>query len=138
MITRHHTAGALGAALIALATPALHAQSLADRVSSGNDGAVQFSFSARPGVCGNGRSFVSIGSNTYIGSYSINDGVVREACNAGPVRVIVNRAGSTITSVETFVGAPDNAALPTGPAARDLGQVSARQAAEYLLSLAAR
>jgi len=104
MITRCLSAGALGAALIVLAAPTLHAQSLADRVSSGNDGAVQFSFSARPGVCGNGRSFVSIGSNTYIGSYSMNDGVVRESCNTGPVRVVVNRAGSVITSVETFVG----------------------------------
>ena len=138
MITRCLSAGALGAALIVLAAPTLHAQSLADRVSSGNDGAVQFSFSARPGVCGNGRSFVSIGSNTYIGSYSINDGVVRESCNTGPVRVVVNRAGSVITSVETFVGTAENAALPTGPAARDLGRVPSRQAAEYLLSLAAR
>ena len=138
MITRHLSAGALGVALLAVTTPSLHAQSLAERVSSGNDGAVQFSFSARPGVCGNGRSFVSIGSNTYIGSYSINDGVVRESCNAGPVRVIVNRAGSVITSVETFVGAGENSAVPTGAAVRDLGRVPSRQAAEYLLSLAAR
>lgn len=138
MITRRLSAGALGAALVVFAAPALRAQSLADRVNSGGDGAVQFSFSARPGVCGNGRSFVSIGSNTYIGSYTMNDGVVRESCTTGPVRVIVNRVGSLITSVEAFVGTAENAPVPAGVAVRDLGRVPSRQAAEYLLSLAAR
>lgn len=138
MITRRLSAGAIGAALLITAPLALRAQSLADRVASGNDGAVQFSYSARPGVCGNGRSFVSIGSNTYIGSYSMNDGAVRESCTPGPVRVVVSRAGSTITSVETFVGTMENAAPAMGSAPRDLGRVPARQAAEYLLSLAAR
>ena len=137
MMTRHLSAGALGAALVVLAAPTLRAQSLADRVNSGSDGAVQFSFSARPGVCGNGRSFVSIGSNTYIGSYTMNDGMVRESCATGPVRVIVNRAGSTITSVEAFVGTSENVTVPTLPAVRDLGRVPSRQAAEYLISLAA-
>ena len=136
MIIRRLSAGALGAALVVLAAPTLRAQSLADRVSSGSDGAVQFSFSARPGVCGNGRSFVSIGTNTYIGSYTMNDGMVRESCTTGPVRVVVNRAGSTITSVEAFVGTAEAGAVPAGPAVRDLGRVPSRQAAEYLLSLA--
>ena len=138
MITRHLSAGALGAALVVLAAPTLGAQSLADRVSSGGDGPVQFSFSARPGVCGNGRGFVTIGSSTYIGSYSMNDGVIRESCNAGPIRVIVNRVGSDIISVESFVGTTENPPVAAGTAPRDLGRVAARQAAEYLLSLAAR
>ncbi len=138
MITRTLSATALSATLLVAFAPSSRAQSLADRVSSGNDGAVQFSFSARPGVCGNGRSFVSIGSNTYIGSYSMVDGAVRESCESGPVRVVVNRAGSTITSVETYVGAAPGSAPPTGPAARDLGRIPAREAAAYLLSLAAR
>jgi HEAT repeat protein len=138
MITRHLSAVTLGAALLGAIGPTATAQSLADRVSSGGDGAVQFSFAARPGVCGNGRSFVSIGANTYIGSYNMVNGSVRESCDAGPVRVVISRAGSTITSVETFVGSPADAALPTGPTARDLGRVSAREAASYLLSLASR
>jgi HEAT repeat protein len=138
-MTRRLTSAALGVAFLAVAAPYARAQSLADRVSSGSDGAIQFSFAARPGVCGNGRSFVSIGSNTYIGSYNITDGAVREACDAGPVRVVVNRAGSTITSVETYVGSPAaGTTIPTGPAARDLGRVPAREAAAYLLSLAAK
>jgi hypothetical protein len=138
MMTRRVSVAALGAALITAFAPRAGAQSLADRVSSGGDGAVQFSFSARPGVCGNGRSFVSIGSNTYIGSYNMVDGAVRESCTAGPVRVVVSRAGPVITSVETYVGAPAGEAPPTGPAARDLGKVPAREAAAYLLSLAAK
>ena len=138
MMTRRLSAGAIGAALVVFTAPTLRAQSLAERVNSGSDGAVQFSYSARPGVCGNGRSFVSIGSNTYIGSYTMNDGAVRESCTGGPVRVVVNRAGSLITSVEAFVGTPENAPAPVGVAVRDLGRVPARQAAEYLLSVAAR
>ena len=136
MIPLRTLAAALGVATsIVVAAPA-GAQQLADRVASGADGAVQFSFSSRPGVCGNGRSFVSIGSNTYVGSYSITNGVVRESCDTGLVRVVVNRAGSTITSVETYVGAPT--ADSPAPVTRDIGRVPARQAAEYLLSLAAR
>lgn len=126
-----------GAILSLLATPA-GAQSLADRVSSGSDGPIQFSFSARPGACGNGRSFVSIGSTTHIGSVNIVDGAVRETCDTGPVRVVVNRAGPTITSIETYVGTPAAGTAPSTPAVRDLGRVPARQAAEYMLSLAAR
>src|SRR5215212_5540391 len=109
-MTRRLSAAALGAALLTVApAPYAGAQSLADRVASGGDGAIQFSFAARPGVCGNGRSFVSIGSNTYIGSYNMTDGAVRETCEAGLARVIVNRAGPVITSVETYVGSPANA-----------------------------
>ena len=135
MMPRRLSVVALGAALCTLLAPPAGAQSLADRVSSGNDGAIAFSFAARPGVCGNGRSFVSIGSNTYIGSYNMVDGAVRESCEAGLARVIVSRAGPMITSIETYVGSPTNtAAAPTGPAARDLGRVPSREAAAYLLS----
>src|SRR5688500_395505 len=129
---------ALGAALCTVLAPPAGAQSLADRVSSGNDGAIAFSFAARPGVCGNGRSFVSIGANTYVGSYNMVNGTVRESCDTGPVRVIVNRAGSTITSIETYVGLPADSPPPTGQATRDLGRVPTREAASYLLSLAAK
>ena len=59
------------AAFAVLTSASAHAQSLADRVSSGPDGAVQFSYAARPGVCGNGRSYVSVGPNTHIGSVNI-------------------------------------------------------------------
>jgi HEAT repeat protein len=126
------------AALIALTAAPVAAQSLSDRVSSGSDAAIQFSFSARPGVCGNGRGYVSLGSNTHIGSVNIVDGVAREACDSGPVRVVVNRAGSTIVSIESFVGTPAAGSTAATPPVRDLGRVPARQAAEYLLGLAAR
>ena len=132
---RTHIAAA-GAA-VAIIAPSAVAQSLADRVNSAGEGQIQFSYAARPGVCGNGRSFISIGGNTFIGSYTSNDGVVREACDGGGVRVVINRAGGTITAVETFVGVPAPGSVPPS-GARDLGRVGARQAAEYLLSLAAR
>jgi HEAT repeat protein len=138
MMPRRLSVVALGAALCTVLVPRAGAQSLADRVSSGNDGAIAFSFAARPGVCGNGRSFVSIGANTYVGSYNMINGQVRESCDAGPVRVIVNRAGATITSIETYVGLPAESTPPTGQPTRDLGRVPTREAAAYLLSLAAK
>lgn len=49
----------LAAALVAAAAPILAGQSLQSRVNSAPDGRVQFSFAARPGVCGNGRSYYS-------------------------------------------------------------------------------
>ena len=125
-------AAALGSLL---AIPAA-AQSLAARVSRSPDGPVQFSFAARPGVCGNGRSYISTGPNTYIGSWngSINDITQREPCAPGPVRVVLTRAGGEVVDVNTYVG-PRAAAAP---GAADLGTVPAREAADYLVSLAAR
>jgi HEAT repeat protein len=49
------------------------------------------------------------------------------------VRVVVNRAGRVAVSVETFVGP-----VSVSPGTTDLGQVEAREAAEYLISIAAR
>jgi hypothetical protein len=108
-------------------------QALADRIASAPEGAVQFSFTGRAAVCGNGRGFIAIGSSTYVGSYSVQDGAVQQSCRPGPARVVLGRDGRTITSVETYVGGDS-----VLPGARDLGRVPARQAAEYLLGIAAR
>lgn len=119
-------------ALASAAAPAL-AQSLADRVSRAPDGAVQFTFAARPGVCGNGRSFISLDSHAFFGSYSGSDVMRREQCEAGPVRVVLTRADRAVVDVNTYVG-------PTGATqgVTDLGVAPAREAADYLLTLAAK
>jgi HEAT repeat protein len=109
------------------------AQGLAQRVSSAPNRLVQFSYAARPGVCGNGRSFISIGEGTHIGSFTTVSGAPAETCVAGPVRVVLSRDGGTITSIETYVGPP-----AATPGATDLGTISSREAAEYLVSLAAQ
>ncbi|MEJ7809301.1 MAG: HEAT repeat domain-containing protein [Gemmatimonadaceae bacterium] len=111
------------------------AQSLAQRIAQAPDGLVQFTYAARPGVCGNGRSFISTGDGNFIGSFNgyIGDVSRNGACEPGPVRVVLNRADRTVIDIDTYVGPPSMA-----PGAADLGKVSPSDAADYLLSIAAR
>jgi len=126
----------LAAALLAACAPDAQAQGgLAARVGAAPEGAVQFSFAAREGVCGNGRSYLSTGAGEFSGSFvgSVDETLRSEPCVAGPVRVVVGRAGGQVVSVNTYVGPPTPA-----PDATDLGRVPAREASAYLLDLAAR
>ncbi|HSJ62342.1 MAG TPA: HEAT repeat domain-containing protein [Gemmatimonadaceae bacterium] len=107
------------------------AQGLERRVASAGNGLVQFNYPARDGVCGNGKTFINIGGNSWHGT--INDATRREACEPGPVRVVMNLAGGQVVSIETFVGP-----LQTEAGANDLGAVSPGDASDYLLGLAAR
>jgi HEAT repeat protein len=120
-------------ALVALLAPALSAQSLADRVNGASASAVQFTFAARPGVCGNGRTYIMTGNGNTYGSFYSNDVTRTEPCVNGPVRVVIDRAGREVISVQAYVGAP-----PSPAVAQDIGHVSGQQAADYLLDLAAR
>lgn len=112
---------------------AVNGQSLARRVASAPEGRLQFSFAAKEGVCGNGRSYIQTGPNSYSGTWvSSDDGVRRmDPCVAGPVRVVVDRADRTVISLHTYVGP-----LQLDPGTTDLGTVSAQEAVDYLLSLA--
>lgn len=128
---------AAAAAAIALAgcAPAAHAQGgLAGRVNAA-PGTVQFTFAARSGVCGNGRSYYSTAPGSYTGSFmtSVDETLRSEPCVAGPVRVVLARADGQIVDVDTYVGPPQ-----ATDGATDLGAVSAREAVDYLLGLAAR
>lgn len=119
------------ALLSASSIASLAAQSLARRVESAPDGPVQFTFPARAGVCGNGRTWFSTGPGNIHGSW--NEVTRAETCEPGPVRAVVNRANRVPISVETYVGP-----VSVSPGATDLGQVEAREAADYLISIAAR
>lgn len=123
----------LAAALVAAAAPALVAQSLESRVNSAPDGRVQFSFSARAGVCGNGRTYYSSSPGNYNGVW-YGDGYRNDPCVPGPVRVVIDRAERMPLSVQTFVGPADS----TLRGVTDLGRVRAQEAADYLLSLASK
>jgi len=123
-------------ATLSLTATTATAQSLAQRVATAPDGRVVFSYAARPGVCGNGRGSISMGSSDgYSGSvsYYSNDGDMMggDRCQAGPVRVALDRADHQIISIRAAVGPADADADGV-----DLGKVSARAAADYLLSLA--
>lgn len=114
--------------LIAIA-PAIHAQSLASRVRAVGNGAVNVHFAARPGVCGDGRNFMRIG-HSYHGTWSSD--VRTERCDAGPVQVRFTVRDGDVERVETWAG------TMRARDGKDLGEVSSKESAQYLLGIAAR
>jgi hypothetical protein len=116
-------------AMLMVVTP-LQAQSLASRVEAVNDGAVTFHFAARPGVCGDGEYFIRTGRSSYHGSWSRHHGM--KPCIVGPVQVRLTFEDGAVNRVDTWVGPLRSRA------ARDLGEVSAPEAARYLMTLAER
>ncbi|MDP2480291.1 MAG: HEAT repeat domain-containing protein [Candidatus Palauibacterales bacterium] len=107
--------------LLGLLASPIRAQSLNARVAAVQDGRVRMSFAARPGVCGNGRNISVHRSNRDWES----------DCAHGPVRVVLTRRDGKVVEVDTYVGGHWRAASD----ARDLGTVSAPDAANYLVSL---
>jgi HEAT repeat protein len=103
-------------------------QGLADRVAAASSGAVQFTFAARAGVCGNGRTYYSIDGNSFHGDFS---GLASEQCAAGPVRVVLDVSDRTVVGLHTFVGP-----VSSEPGVTSIGSVGTAAATDYLLSLA--
>ena len=117
--------------LAALAFPApLQAQSLADRIQAAGDGPVTFRFAARPGVCGDGEHFIRTGRSSYHGSFTSKRAM--EPCVFGPVQVRLTLEDGAVNRVQFWVGPLRSRE------ARDLGVVSAPEAAGYLMTIAAR
>ena len=126
-------AGATLLGLVVVAPVPAAAQSLAQRVSGAAAGPVQFLFPSRADVCGNGRTWFSSGSNSWYGNFNGSGDAMRAECQRGPVRVVLNRAGSEIVDINVFAGpeAPQEG-IP------NLGTVGGAEACEYQLSLAQR
>jgi HEAT repeat protein len=118
-------------AIASAVSPAL-GQSLASRIASAADRSAQFSYPARPGVCGDGRTYISTGSGNYYGFYSSSS---VEQCQAGPVRVVVDLADRNVVALRTYVGGPSPAA---DAGVTNLGTVTPVDAADYLLTVASR
>jgi HEAT repeat protein len=112
--------------VVLLIAPALSAQSLAERVSAVRDGAVVFSYSSRPEVCGDGDRMTGIGTSER--SYYDD---MRRPCVHGPAQVRLTITDGEIRRIESWIGARPREG-------RDLGVVSAPEAARYLLGIAAR
>jgi hypothetical protein len=115
--------------ILAFAAP-LQAQSLADRVQAAGDGSVTFHFAARPGVCGDGEHFIRTGRSSYHGSFS--RGRPTEPCIFGPVQVRLTVEDGAVSRVQSWVGPLRSRQ------ARDIGVVSAAEAARYLMTIATR
>lgn len=123
------------AAVMSAAAPveALGAQDLAARVAAVRDGRVQFTYTAREGACGDGRSFVRIGRSTYVGTW--NDGMDRHRCDPGPVRVVARLQSGTVDEIRHYVGGVPRS---TAEGVTDLGAVPAPAAARWLMDVARR
>lgn len=116
--------------LVLIAAPRMWGQSLASRIAAAGVETMTFHFAARPGVCGDGESFIRTGRSSYHGSFS--SGRPMEPCILGPVQVRLTLDAGAVTRVQTWVGPLRHRA------ARDLGAVPAAEAASYLMALAAR
>lgn len=123
---------------LALASAA-QAQTLERRVASAPDGSVRFSYAAKPGVYGNGRNSISWDCdrgncrNHQVNRYSdVDRNDWDSPCDSGPVRVALSKSGGRITDLRVYVGGEWRA----NSSATDLGTVSTRDAASYLLALA--
>lgn len=138
MTTRTRGIASMLAATLAAttATAPLRAQggNIAARVAAVQDGRVQLRFTAREGVCGDGRSFVRVGSNTFVGSW--HDGMdTRSNCAPGPVRVVARVRGGAIDELRHYVG-PVSSTRDAD--VTDLGEVPAPEAARWLMDVAKR
>ncbi len=123
ILGRSYIWASAGVALAALLTAGdARAQSIADRISGLRDGQVRMSYTARPGVCGNGRNISTHRSTDDWESW----------CEPGPVRVALDVRRGEIVDIDTYVGGR----WRERDQVTDLGFVPASQAARYLLSLA--
>lgn len=111
---------------ILLLPAALGAQGTGRRIEAIDDGTVRISFAARAGVCGSG------GRNVQIRSSDRSDEWDGE-CEAGPVRVALDRSSGRTVAIRTYVGGRWH-----GGRATDLGTVPAAEAVTWLLTLAER
>jgi len=123
---------------LTLAALVLLQQPLERRVAAAPDGSVRFSFAAKPGVYGNGRNMISwdcdkgnCHSRQVDGNWDDhNDWDM--PCDSGPVRVALTKSSARITDLRVYVGGEWRA----NTSATDLGMVSTKDAATYLLALA--
>jgi HEAT repeats len=134
MTSLARTAVAVLAALAAAAVVA-PAQSIASRVARVSNGTVRMSFAAKPGICGSGNSYSNgRGRTTWGNDWNTSRDVEWESdCSVGPARVVIDRRNGELADLRFYVGGRWR---PAGSDVVDLGMVPAREAADYLVSIA--
>jgi hypothetical protein len=112
---------------------AVTAQDVTSRVNSVREGEVRLSFALRPDVCGRGDGITYGNRSNYNWSdrRSSRDVEYDYDCSTGPGRLVIVRREGETTDLRFYVGGRWRASSAT-----DLGTVSARSAADYLLRLA--
>jgi hypothetical protein len=123
--------------LIVMLLPAVAAQAgsdIADAVESMDMGTVRLSFEARDGVCGNGDDCISVNGSRICWHCNGHDSDDWESdCDEGPVWVSLKVRDGEVVRIKTRVGGKWHRASGQ---VLDLGDVSPREAVDYLLSLA--
>lgn len=110
------------------------AQDIARRVASAGTGRVRFTYPARPDLCGYNNS-ISRGNNNHMNwsSDATPDVEYDHDCSKGPVRMVLYVSDGRISKIRTYVGGEWR---PATNGVTDLGALSAKDATDYLLSLA--
>lgn len=128
--------GWLCAWLVVVAAPgaAARGQDLGDRIARAPDGYVRFTYEARPGVCGNGRS-ISVRDDD---PRRREDELRRSRdwdweCEEGPIRAELRVRGGVVRDLDIEVGGIRDS---RSGQVTDLGDVPPAIAAEYLFRLA--
>ena len=113
------------------------AQSIASRVARVSNGTVRMSFAAKPGICGSGNSIRhnnGRGRTSWGDNWNTSRDVEWENdCSVGPARVVIDRRNGELADLRFYVGGRWR---PAGADVTDLGMVPAREAADYLVSIA--
>jgi hypothetical protein len=131
------TAAVVLAALGAAAQVAA-AQSIASRVARVSNGTVRMTFATKPGICGSGNSIWHSANGrsrtTWDSDWRRSQDVEYESdCSHGPARVVLDRRNGELADLRFYVGGRWR---PAGADVVDLGIVPAREAADYLVSVA--
>lgn len=112
------------------------AQTIASRVARVTNGTVRMTFATKPGFCGSGNSIRHDNGrgNTSWGNWNESRDVEWDnECSVGPARVVLDRRNGELSDLRFYVGGRWR---PAGNDVVDLGTVSARDAADYLVSIA--
>lgn len=128
-MTRRSLCWLLAGTTLTTLTHAAAAQSLDRRVAQVRDGEVEFNYTARPGICGDGRYWMRVDANSWHGNF--NDATRLAPCEEGPIRVLLTRAEGTTVKLQTYAGP-----LQSEQGATNIGRVPAREAATFLLNIA--
>ena len=122
--------------------PPAQGTDIARRITSAPDGLVKMTYAARPGICGDGRSFIAEGAGSPRGTdlwmangmtVSGSVGDIASRCQAGPVRLLLVVRDHRVVDVQPFVGPSSVATERPGT---DLGAVSVVAISRYLIDLA--
>ncbi|MFN2637823.1 MAG: HEAT repeat domain-containing protein [Gemmatimonadaceae bacterium] len=134
---RSITVMALCALSIAGCVKGAEGQSIASRVSRVSNGTVRMTFAVKPGICGSGNSIRhdDRGGRTSWGNNSnwSRDVEWESDCSVGPGRVVLDRTNGELSDLRFYVGGRWR---PAGSDVIDLGNVSAGEVADYLVSVA--